>query len=127
MAIQKRNAAAVNLFTADLEQNKGELHMEIVPVNTTPYAAGAEPVIICTTGAVNLVVNLPQITQGGVAVHRGKVYAIKKYDAGAGQVIVTPFAGDVIDGAGSRAIVNQYNVIIIVAGSTTAWHVISTT
>ena len=122
MAIQERNAAAVNLLSNDLVRNQGELHLSTVAVNVTPYAANATSLMVCTTGVPNLVINLPQ-----VSANRGKTYAIKKIDAGAGQVIVTPFAGDVIDGAGSRAIVNQYNVIIIVAGSTTAWHVISTT
>ena len=126
MAIQKRNSAAANLFGADLEQNTGELHLQSVYVTTTPYAAGAYPFLLCSTGAGNLIVNLPQIVQGGVSVHRGKVYAIKKYDAGAGQVIVTPFAGELIDASASRAIVNRFDSIIILAGAT-GWWVISAT
>ena len=121
MAIQIRNSAAANLFGADLEQNTGELHLSSVFVTTTPYAAGAYTFIICDTGAVNLVVNLPQ-----VSANQGKVYVINKRDAGAGQVVVTPFAGDTINGAGSRNIVNQYDAIIIIAQSPTRWYVIST-
>ena len=122
MAIQIRNSAAASLFAADLEQNTGELHLTAVNVAVTPYAAGANSVLLCVTGAVNLVVNLPQ-----VSANRGKVYAIKKRDVGAGQVVVTPFAGDTIDGAGSRNVVNQWDSIIIIAGPSTVWYVISAT
>ena len=126
MAIQERNAAAVNLLSNDLVRNQGELHLSTIAVNATPYAAGGYTLLVCTTGAVNLIVNLPQVN-GGTGVNIGKTYAIKKADAGAGQVVVTPFAGDTIDGAGSRNVVNQWDVIIITAGATTVWYVISVT
>ena len=121
MAIQKRNSAAVNLLSNDLVRNQGELHLSIANVTTTPYAAGANTVLLCATGAGNILVNLPQ-----VSANLGKVYVINKRDVGAGQVVVTPFAGDNINGAGSRNVVNQWDTIIIVAGATTAWYVIST-
>ena len=120
MAIQIRNSAAANLFGADLEQNTGELHLTPIAVNTTPYAAGAYSVILCTTGAGNLIVNLPQSSA-----NLGKVYVIKKVDAGAGQVVITPFAGDNIDSAATLNVVNRWDSVIIMASGVVTWYVLS--
>lgn len=121
MAIQTRNAAAVQLLSNDLVQNQGELHLSTIAVNA-PYLAAKETVILGTGGAGGIAITLPL-----AANNYGKVYAIKKVDAGAGAVQVQRNGGDLIDGAAAINLAAQWAAIIIVSDGVSNWYRISLT
>lgn len=78
----------------------------VVVVNSTPYNATInafpETVFRCTTGASNLVFNLP-----AAALCAGKIFLVKKLDSAAGMVQVLGS----IDGASEFDLTNQYQYV----------------
>lgn len=82
-----------------------------VAVNTAMTATDFE--LLVTTGAGAIAVTLP------AAPSAGRIVAVKKIDAGAGQVTVTPAAGQ-LDGAASQNL-NAQNVGIYVQWDGANW------
>lgn len=68
-----------------------------------------------TTGAVNRVLTLVSAT------YPGKLVFCKKMDAGAGQVVVTPQAGETVQGAATYNLVLQYNYTLMQADGVSNW------
>ena len=115
--VQQRNPEGVEPLNTEFVRNTGELHFshEDVAINKT---AAKYTVILVTTGAGNITITLP------VAANTvGKVYAIKKIDVGAGNVIVDGDGGETIDGAATQTIVAQWDVLMIFCDGV-AWFII---
>lgn len=95
--------------TAEFPDASGSINLtRVVAINTpTVHTATTGEVVLVTTGAGALVVNLP------VAVIN-YVITIKKVDAGAGAVTVTPAGIATIDGAATYSLAAQYNSVTLV-------------
>ena len=106
------------LLAPDLSKNRGELYGSFIHT-AIPYNAAKETVILGTAGGAPLVITLPP-----AANQPGKIYAIKKVDAGVGPVAITPTAPDLIDGGGVFNLAAQYDAAIVV-GEPAGWWVIS--
>jgi hypothetical protein len=115
--VQQRNPAGVETLATEYVRNTGELHLSHKDTATNITAA-KESVILVTTGAPNVTVTLPVAADS-----IGKVYAIKKVDAGAGNVIVDGDGGETIDGALTQTLAAQWDVIMIVCDGV-AWFII---
>jgi len=115
--VQERNPSIVEPLSNEFVRNMGELHLshEDVAVNKT---AAKYSVILVTTGAGNVTVTLPVAAETV-----GKVYAIKKVDAGAGDVIVTGDGGETIDGALTVTLAARWDVVMIFCDGV-EWYII---
>jgi hypothetical protein len=118
MAIQHRPGAAVQVLSGDLVQNTGELHLSCISVNAA-YNAAKETVILAAGGVLGITITLPL-----AAANYGKVYVVKKVDAGAGAVIVSRSGADLIDGAASVGIITQYHSRTLVSDGVSTWHLV---
>ena len=77
---------------------------------TTTYTALAGDIVLATAGAGGFTVTLPPVTKNA------QVF-VKKVDAGAGTITISPASGT-IDGAASAALINQYDEVLLVADGT---------
>lgn len=68
-----------------------------------------ESIILCTSGITNIAVSLPS-----PATCKGKIFLIKKIDAGIGSVSVAPASGT-IDGQNPYVINNQYSFVRVIS------------
>ncbi len=75
----------------------------------------------CDCTANNIAVTLPP-----VSANHSKKYLIKKIDATANIVTITPGAGDTIDGVASITISLQWDALFIVSDGVHTWHIINT-
>jgi hypothetical protein len=86
----------------------------VIPVNTTPYNATIgtfpETVFRCTTGASNMVFNLP-----AASLCSGKIFTVKKLDIGLGIVRVIGS----IDGQTEYDLTNQYQYVRVYSNGVT--------
>jgi len=113
--IQRRNAMLAGLLSPDLSKNRGESHLSSIAVNAA-YNAAKESLILVTAGAGGVPVTLP------LAVNNyGKVYWIAKVDAAVGVVTVTRSGGDLIDGAATTVLTNQWDVVGVISDGITTW------
>ena len=117
MAVQKRGADEANMTSGDKVQNTGELHLSHRAV-AAGFNLTKETVYLCT-GAGGITGTLPL-----AASNDGKVYFVKKIDAAAGVVTVARAGADLIDGAVSQPVTNQWDVIGLVSDGA-AWYLIS--
>jgi hypothetical protein len=82
----------------------------------TPYP---EMVIRGTTSGLNIPITLPDS-----ASVQGKLYVVKKLDAGAGSLQIFPQGTDTIDGQTEWDLSNQYQYVRLYANGTTGYDVI---
>jgi len=82
----------------------------------TPYP---EMVIRGTTSGLNVPITLPNS-----ASVQGKIYVVKKLDAGAGSLQIFPQSPDTIDGQTEWDLSNQYQYVRLYANGTTGYDVI---
>ena len=97
--------------------------------NPNPYDSS----VFVETGATNTVVNLPTtyifapvgFTIQGVVfnLEYGRIMNIKKTDSGVGNVIITPVAPALIDGAATAIITSKYDSLTVQYDGTN-WHII---
>lgn len=116
---QVRNAPRAKQLVPDSHINRGEIWADTISVAAN-YSTGRETVILTTAGAGGITITLQDIT----AMNEGKVYYVKKVDAGAGSVTVAADATDTIDGAASVILVGQYDSMGIVSDGVSMWHII---
>ena len=107
--VQLRNASMAQLLSPDLFRNRGEAYWLPIYV-VAPYNAAKASVILVTTGAGALAVQLPV-----AANNHAKVYAVKKIDAGVGTVDITADVADLIEGVPVYQLAAQYETVIIVS------------
>ena len=113
--IQRRNAMLAGLLKPDLVKNRGESHLSSITVNAA-YNAARESLILVTAGAGGVPVTLP------LAVNNyGKVYWVAKMDVAVGVVTVTRAGGDLIDGAATSVLVNQWDAVGLISDGVTTW------
>lgn len=117
MAVQKRAADQENLSSGDKVQNTGELHLSHRAV-AAAFNLTKETVYLCT-GAGGIIGTLPL-----AANNDGKVYFVKKIDAAAGVITVTRSGAELVDGAVSQPVTNQWDVIGLVSDGAN-WYLIS--
>jgi len=76
--------------------------------------------VLGTGGASGITITLPSAT------YKGKIYFIKKVDAGAGAVTVARSGSDTIEGATSVTLSSQYSSVTLMADGTSTWYKIAT-
>ncbi len=99
------------------------LHKWLITSKSTgsPYTTlVTDHVLLITTGASAYTINLP--TAVGIS---GKLYTIKKVDAGVGTVIIDPSAAQTIDGGATFVLSHQYDFVDIVSDGAN-WLILST-
>jgi len=89
---------------------------------TTINAAVTQSVISCDATAGAVTVNLPAVATAG----EGKVYIIKKSDAGANKVTVDASTTETIDGELTYELASQYAYVVLYCNGT-SWDVIGNT
>lgn len=117
IVVQERNPELDAPLNVHFVSNMGELHLSCESVFANKTAAKYS-VILVATGAGNVTITLPVAADS-----IGKVYAIKKVDAGAGNVIVDGAGAETIDGAATQVLAAQWAVIMIVTNGV-AWYII---
>ena len=96
--------------------------VQVVNVNAaylatyTPYP---EMILRGTTSGLNIPITLPDS-----ASVQGKIYVVKKLDAGAGSLQLFPQGTDTIDGQTEWDLSNQYQYVRLYANGTTGYDVI---
>lgn len=100
------SATAVKL-TSDLD---AFIYAKVRSVSTTQSLTNGDSIILATAGSSNITLTLPSPTSG-------KIFNIKKIDAGVGFVIVSPPSGT-IDGVASKTIASQYDSLTITSDGT---------
>lgn len=115
--VQQRNPEMVEPLAVEYVRNTGELHLSHEDVAAGKTAAKYS-VILVTTGAGNITITLPVAADS-----EGKVYAIKKVDGGAGNVIIDGDGAETIDGAATQTILNRWGSIIIVCDGI-GWYIL---
>jgi len=115
MTIHRRNDSLVDLLSADLVANQGELHLNHI-AKAANYSAAKESVIYATAGAGGIIVTLPLAVNND-----GKTYAIMKIDAGVGAVTVACQGADTIHGSAACYIVDQYESWIVHSDGVDKW------
>lgn len=94
----------------------GQLALRQRAVSTTQALTARDCVLLATGGAGGITLTLPATTNGG------RLIAVKKVDAGAGAVTVTPAAGT-LDGAASQALTAQFYGIVVTWDGANWWTV----
>lgn len=96
--------------------------IDTVVLSITPYnAPSSSEVILVTTGALAITINLPAASTSGVEKH------IKKVDNGAGIIIINRNGTDLIQGNTSITLTTENESIDIVADGSASWEQISGT
>lgn len=107
--IQSYNASLVGLIAPRLSKNRGEVYTSFLHVGQPGPILMAKPTIYyVTTGAVALPLILPL-----AANQPSKVYVVKKVDAGAGTVDITPQGAELIEMAPVWQLAVQFEVVVI--------------
>jgi hypothetical protein len=88
-------------------------------VNTNHTVAEPERTILVTTGGSDRTITLPDATD-----YVSDLLYVVKIDSGAGNVILTPGAGDTINGDANTTLVGQYRAIALVSDGAD-WYIIS--
>lgn len=87
----------------------------------TPYTLVSEcGYLRCNAVGGNMVVNLP------LAIGNGRLVSIKKIDASANTVTITPNGAETIDGAATYVLAAQWDVVQFVDAATGLWEITST-
>ena len=92
--------------------------------STTPVTVDdTMSTILVNAGVGVIVVDLPALAAGNA----GRIYFIKKIDASANAVTITPNVGggDLIDGAVTYALSAQYDGVIIQSNGSTEWYILA--
>lgn len=92
----------------------------IAVASPTVHTAVNGEIVAVTTGAGDLVVNLPAANLGVQQI------TIKKVDVGAGKVNITAAGADTIDGAAFIPLNAQWNSATLVSNDSDGWYVIAT-
>lgn len=88
--------------------------IRVVVASTT--AVSSDFTILCNAGSVAIVVTLP-----AASANPGRIYNIKKTDAGANTVTITPNGADTIDLAANRVITTAQQNIQMQSDGTSGW------
>jgi hypothetical protein len=98
--------------------NHPYLHYGVIAVNAA-FAAGEDSgdSVILATGAITI--TLPPANE-----NRGKAFYIKNVGA-AGATTIAPSVGDLIDGAVSQSLPDQYDAMLVVSDGVTDWWILS--
>jgi hypothetical protein len=99
------------------------------PFNPVAQAAASSPVTVDSVHNVLFITtgtNPFSVLLGPVKSSPFSIYVIVKADAGAGQITVTPAAGDFINGAGTLALTpTQFRVTILIPDGNKSWEAFS--
>ena len=117
MAVQKRSADEANLTSGDKVQNTGELHLLHRAV-AAGFNLTKETMYLCT-GAGGITGTLPS-----AASNYGKTYCVLKIDAAAGVVTVARAGADLINGAVSVPVTNQWDYVWLWCDGVSNWYVV---
>lgn len=115
--IQERNPSLTEPLSNEFVRNVGELHFSHEDVVASKTSA-KYTVLLVTTGGVNRTITLPVAAETV-----GKVYVVKKVDAGVGDVVITGAGAETIDGAASQTLAARWDVIMIVCDGG-QWYII---
>ncbi len=85
-------------------------------ITTSGFAEVNDDIVLCDATAGEITLQLPQAAGRG-----GFIYWIKKTDASANAVVVTPLGADTIDGAATQSLSLQHEVISIVSDGSDWW------
>lgn len=98
--------------------NAPGLHFGVVSTNVA-FDAGVDSgrAVILVDGAVTVTLPL-------AADSKGKAFWVKKIDAGAATVLQAA-AGDLIDGAATQNLNNQFDAMLVVSDGTTNWWILA--
>lgn len=107
-----------NPAVSDRYSNRGDPHVDNATMAATNPATGQQ-LILATGGGGGITITLP-----AASLNRGKVYRVKKVDAGAGAVTVTRAGADTIDGAANYGLAAQYDAVTIVSDGAATWHIV---
>lgn len=86
------------------------VYAKVRSLSTTQTLTNGDSIVLATAGASNITLTLPSPTSG-------KIFNVKKVDAGVGFVIVSPPSGT-IDGVASKTIASQYDSLTITSDGT---------
>lgn len=84
---------------------------------TTYNVQPADDIVIVTTGALNVTVNLP-----ASALLSGRRILVMKADSGAGSVIVAAAGSDTIEGNASKTIASRYGKVGVLTDASGTWY-----
>ena len=119
MAVNKRADEQMNMSSADLVQNTGEMFTSHRAVNAA-FNLTKETYYRATGGiGAGIVGTLPAVS----AANLGKMYCVKKVDAGVGTVTVARAGADLIDGAVSVVLGAQWNYVWLRSDGVSSWDV----
>jgi hypothetical protein len=113
-----------DLFVGGKAEIDGETFMDgntsisVATTTSASYTAAAATVILANANSAAITVNLPAASG-----KTGRIYTIKKTDASANTVTVDGNAAETIDGATTKVLTTQYEVVRIVCDGTN-WHII---
>lgn len=79
--------------------------VSVTTVSTNITLSNQDNIVLATGGAAGITVNLPSPLAG-------KIFNIKKVDAGVGVITISPTSGT-IDGAASKTVTSQYDSLTI--------------
>lgn len=107
----------VALLSPNLSKNRGELHLSHRAV-AAAFNLAKETLYLCT-GAGGIAGTLPL-----AANNYGKTYCVIKIDAAAGVVTVARAGADLINGAVSVPVTNQWDYVWLWSDGVSNWYVV---
>lgn len=122
MTTQVQDADVAGYLTPILSPNWGDQLARVrtaIAAADSPFDANRYPVLPCNATAGNIIVNLPSAAN---AAH--KVYYVKKLDGSANTVTVDADGADLIDGAASVVLANQWDSVGLVSDGVSNWYII---
>lgn len=107
MAINGAGSATAVKITSEVDPY---VYAAVTSVSSNTTLTNGNSIVLATGGAGGITVTLPAPTSG-------KIFNIKKVDAGAGVITISPPSGT-IDGSASRVIFSQYDSLTITSNGT---------
>ena len=86
------------------------IYAAVRAVSTTQNLVSGDTIVLATSGGSGITLTLPSPTSG-------KIYSIKKVDAGVGAVTINTTSGT-IDGSASKSLTVQYQALTITSDGT---------
>jgi hypothetical protein len=107
MVINGAGSATAVKITSETDQF---VYANVASVSTTQTLSNGNSIVLATGGVSGITLTLPSPTAG-------KIFNIKKVDAGVGTITLSPPSGT-IDGAASKVITSQYDSLTITSDGT---------